>query len=79
MHSIETTVIMVIVIYFYFALITHVFKWEAQISKTINEKFNKTKVSYMERGDKDYFPENVTRIISSINQFLNKREENKNE
>ena len=33
----------------------------------------------MERGDKDYFPENVTRIISSVNQFLNKREENKNE
>lgn len=79
MHSIETSVIMIIVIYFYFALISHVFKWEAQISKTINGKFNKTRVAYMEKGDKDYFPENVTRIITSANEFLNKKEENKDE
>ena len=79
MHTIETSVIMIIVIYFYSTLITHVFKWEAQISKTINEKYNKTRVSYMEKGDKDYFPENVTRIITSADEFLNKKEENKDE
>lgn len=70
MHTIETSVIMAIVIYFYATLITHVFKWEVEISKDINKEFNRIKMSHITSGDKEYYPENVLRIITSVNEYL---------
>lgn len=78
MHTIETSIIISIVMFFVFSFLSWTFKKELNISKEINTCLA-TEISNYKNETSDYIPQNVKNITNVIldNEMLNKLNETK--